>query len=157
MDKAYGLHEVLAITQIIWIYATYELNSTLNSTHLWPKALMTPFSGALTLEEEIFNRHNKWNFNCKGFYIGNIQEELQSSSSCWTPDRYTGMSYHFVHIALISGLTIHPIPHPLPGLVKKTWPSLGELNRMSVSRSPVDIFWWFQILGMRSLTINAKV
>jgi len=61
------------------------------------EALITPYAGNLSAEEEIFNRRSS-----------NLRVSVE----------------HLI------------------GLVKKTWASLEELNRMSVNRSPVDLFWF---------------
>jgi len=84
MDKAYGMYE----------------------------ALITPYSGHLTVQEEIFNRRS-----------ANLRVSVE----------------HLI------------------GLVKTTWASLGEVNRMSISRSPVATFWLLKLdIGHGKISTDRK-
>ena len=46
----------------------------------------------------------------------------------------------------------------ISGLVKTTWASLGEVNRMSISRSPVATFWLLKLdIGHRKISTDRKL
>ena len=45
----------------------------------------------------------------------------------------------------------------ISGLVKTTWASLGEVNRMSISRSPVATFWLLKLdIGHGKISTDRK-
>ena len=57
MDKAYGMYEVLSIP-LLFCYCYFEVVAfkAAIGLHICSQALITPYAGNLTAEEEIFNR-----------------------------------------------------------------------------------------------------
>ena len=83
MDKAYGMYEVLLIQLLLGMYFEMVAFQAAIGIHICSQALITPYAGNLTAEEEIFNRYNKTTFPLIKFYSKGFSGEVPIWEFLW--------------------------------------------------------------------------
>ena len=101
-------------------------------------------TGAIPEHFLIILNHYSWYPGFKVLSL-DLQEERKPASIGGASYRYSGILKHCSLLNVPELQILYPTLKMISGLVKTTWASLGEVNRMCIRRSPVATFWWLKL------------
>ena len=101
-------------------------------------------TGAIPEHFLIILNHYSWYPGFKVLSL-DLQEERKPASIGGASYRYSGILKHCSLLNVPELKILYPTLKMISGLVKTTWASLGEVNRMCIRRSPVATFWWLKL------------